>query len=451
MSKDSRNQRATVAGPRPWYKPTLTSQIMIALVVGAVIGWQWPEWGNRIYFLRDIFLNLIKSIIAPLIFSTLVVGIAGGGDLKKVGRMGVKALLYFEIVTTAALFIGLGVVNLIKPGYGIALSASSSELGQISQNHPKTLVETLVHIFPASIADSMVRGDVLQIVAFSVLFAMAVSALGAKGDPILRFCESLSQVMFKFTGYVMMFAPVGVGAAMAHTIGTKGLGVLVNLAKLIGSLYLALFIFVFVVLGAVAIIARVPITQFIRAVREPFVIAFATTSSESALPKAMEVMERLGVPPRIVGFVMPTGYSFNLDGTTLYLAMASVFVAQAVETATGQHMSFGRQLVMMLTLMVTSKGVAAVPRAALVILLATLASFNLPIEGVAVIFGIDELMDMGRTSVNVLGNCMATVVVARWEGEFDDKRARVFGTPEEARLDMQAGDVAFAAAAAEGD
>ncbi len=451
MREESRKQRATVAGPRAWYKPTLTTQIMIALVVGGVIGWLWPEWGNRIYFLRDIFLNLIKSIIAPLIFSTLVVGIAGGGDLKKVGRMGVKALLYFEIVTTAALFIGLGVVNLIKPGYGIALSASSSELGQIAQNHPKTLVETLVHIFPASIADSMVRGDVLQIVAFSVLFAMAVSALGAKGDPILRFCESLSQVMFKFTGYVMMFAPVGVGAAMAHTIGTKGLGVLVNLAKLIGSLYLALFIFVFVVLGAVAIIARVPIRQFIKAVREPFVIAFATTSSESALPKAMEVMERLGVPPRIVGFVMPTGYSFNLDGTTLYLAMASVFVAQAAETATGQHMSFGRQLVMMLTLMVTSKGVAAVPRAALVILLATLASFNLPIEGVAVIFGIDELMDMGRTSVNVLGNCMATVVVARWEGEFDDKRARVFGTPEEARLDMQAGDVAFAAAAAEGD
>ena len=451
MSKDSRSLRAKVAGPRPWYKPTLTTQIMIALVAGGVLGWLWPEWGNRIYFLRDIFLNLIKSIIAPLIFSTLVVGIAGGGDLKKVGRMGVKALLYFEVVTTAALFIGLGVVNLIKPGYGIALSASTSELGQIAQNHPKTLVETLVHIFPASIADSMVRGDVLQIVAFSVLFAMAVSALGAKGGPILRFCESLSQVMFKFTGYVMMFAPVGVGAAMAHTIGTKGLGVLVNLAKLIGSLYLALFIFVLVVLGAVAIIARVPIRQFIKAVREPFVIAFATTSSESALPKAMEVMERLGVPPRIVGFVIPTGYSFNLDGTTLYLAMASVFVAQAAETATGQHMSFGRQLVMMLTLMVTSKGVAAVPRAALVILLATLASFNLPIEGVAVIFGIDELMDMGRTSVNVLGNCMATVVVARWEGEFDDKRARVFGTPDEARLDMQAGDVAFAAAAAEGD
>ena len=436
---------------RPWYKPSLTTQILIGLVLGGVLGWLSPAWGDRVYFLRDIFLNMIKSIIAPLVFSTLVVGIAGGGDLKKVGRMGAKALIYFEVVTTLALFIGLGVVNLIRPGVGVSLVANATEVGQLAQNHPKTLVETIVHIFPSSVVDSMVRGDVLQIVAFSVLFAMGVSAIGKKGEPILHFCDSLSQVMFKFTGYVMMFAPIGVGAAMAHTIGTKGLGVLKNLALLIGSLYLALFIFVVVVLGAVAIIARVPIKQFLKAVREPFVIAFATTSSESALPKAMEVLERLGVPPRIVGFVMPTGYSFNLDGTTLYLAMASVFVAQAVESTTGQHMGFGKQLVMMLTLMVTSKGVAAVPRASLVILLATLASFNLPIEGVAVIFGIDELMDMGRTSVNVLGNCMATVVVARWEGEFDDERAKVFGTPDEARLDIQHGEPAFAAAAAEGD
>jgi len=425
---------------------------LIGLVLGGILGWISPAWGNKVFFLRDIFLNLIKSIIAPLVFSTLVVGIAGGGDLKKVGRMGVKALIYFEVVTTAALFIGLAVVNIIKPGVGVSLTANAAEVGQqLGQAHPKTLVETLVHIFPASIVDAMVRGDVLQIVAFSVLFAMAVSAMGAKGKPILTFCESLSQVMFKFTGYVMMFAPVGVGAAMAHTVGTKGLGVLFNLAKLIGSLYLALVIFVVVVLGAVAIVARVPIKKFLKAVREPFVIAFATTSSESALPKAMEAMERLGVPARIVGFVMPTGYSFNLDGTTLYLAMASVFVAQAAETTTGQHMGLGQQLVMMLTLMLTSKGVAAVPRAALVILLATLHTFNLPIEGVAIIFGIDELMDMGRTSVNVLGNCMATVVVSRWEGEFDDQRARVFGTPEEAKLDLEHGELAFAEAAAEGD
>ena len=437
---------------RPWYKPSLTTQIFIGLIVGGVIGWFSPDWGNKVYFLRDIFLNLIKSIIAPLVFSTLVVGIAGGGDLKKVGRMGVKALLYFEVVTTIALFIGLAVVNIIKPGYGVSLAANAGDVGQqLGQAHPKTLVETLVHIFPASIVDAMVRGDVLQIVAFSVLFAMAVSAMGAKGQPILNFCESLSQVMFKFTGYVMMFAPIGVGAAMAHTVGTKGLEVLKNLALLIGSLYVALIIFVVVVLGAVALIARVPIKQFLKAVREPFVIAFATTSSESALPKAMEAMERLGVPPRIVGFVMPTGYSFNLDGTTLYLAMASVFVAQAAETVTGQHMGLGQQLVMMVTLMLTSKGVAAVPRAALVILLATLHTFNLPIEGVAIIFGIDELMDMGRTSVNVLGNCMATAVVARWEGEFDDERAKVFGTPAEAKLDLKHGEPAFASAAAEGD
>ena len=437
---------------RPWYKPSLTTQILIGLVLGGVLGWISPDWGNKVFFLRDIFLNLIKSIIAPLVFSTLVVGIAGGGDLKKVGRMGVKALLYFEVVTTIALFIGLAVVNIIRPGSGVSLAANAADVGQqLGQAHPKTLVETLVHIFPASIVDAMVRGDVLQIVAFSVLFAMAVSAMGAKGQPILNFCESLSQVMFKFTGYVMMFAPIGVGAAMAHTVRTKGLGVLFNLAKLIGSLYLALLIFVVVVLGAVAIIARIPIKQFLKAVREPFVIAFATTSSESALPKAMEAMERLGVPPRIVGFVMPTGYSFNLDGTTLYLAMASVFVAQAAETVTGQHMGLGQQLVMMLTLMLTSKGVAAVPRAALVILLATLHTFNLPIEGVAIIFGIDELMDMGRTSVNVLGNCMATAVVARWEGEFDDERAKVFGTPAEAKLDLKHGEPAFASAAAEGD
>jgi len=295
----------------------------------------------------------------------------------------------------------------------------------------------------------MVRGDVLQIVAFSVLFAMAVSAMGERAAPILRGCDALAQVMFKFTNYVMMFAPIGVGAAMAHTIATNGLQVLKNLGLLIGSLYLALGLLLLVLL-LVMVIARVPIIQFVRAVREPFTIAFATTSSESALPKAMENMERLGVPRRIVGFVMPTGYSFNLDGTTLYLALASVFVAQAAEPVIG-HMSFGRQIVMMLTLMITSKGVAGVPRAALVILLATLNSFmpaGLGPIGVAVIFGVDELMDMGRTSVNVLGNCLATVVVARWEGEFDDAKARVFGTPEEVRREITEGNLALAEAAA---
>jgi Na+/H+-dicarboxylate symporter len=440
---------------RPWYRPSLTIQIMIGLVVGGVIGWLRPDWGNAVYFLRDIFINLIKSIIAPLVFSTIVVGIAGAGALRKVGRMGAKALIYFEIVTTAALFIGLAVVNFTRPGAGVTLAATSTDvIKTIEHSHPKTLVETIVHAFPSSVIEAMVRGDVLQIVMFSVLFALAVSAIGEKGKPIVRAMESLSQIMFKFTNYVMLFAPIGVGAAMAHTIGTQGPGVLVNLGKLILSLYLALLIFMVVVFGLVVLIARVPLRQFMQAVREPAALAFATTSSESALPKAMESMERFGVPRHIVGFVMPTGYSFNLDGSTLYLALASVFVAQAAETTTGWHMGFGQQIVMVLTLMLTSKGVAAVPRASLVILLATVNSFlpaGLGPIGVAIIFGVDELMDMGRTCVNVIGNCLATVVVARWEKEFDESRARVFGTTAEAELDLKSGDVAFADAVAQGD
>jgi proton glutamate symport protein len=424
---------------------------MIGLVVGGVIGWLRPDWGNAVYFLRDIFINLIKSIIAPLVFSTIVVGIAGAGALRKVGRMGIKALIYFEIVTTAALFIGLAVVNLTKPGVGVTLETTNmSSIQSIEHTHPQSFVQTIVHAFPSSIIEAMVRGDVLQIVAFSVLFALAVSAVGEKGKPIVRAMESLSQVMFKFTNYVMMFAPIGVGAAMAHTIGTQGLGVLKNLGALVLSLYLALVIFVVVVFGLVILIARVPLRKFVRAVREPAALAFATTSSESALPKAMESMERLGVPRHIVGFVMPTGYSFNLDGSTLYLALASVFVAQAAEATTGQHLGWDRQILMVLTLMITSKGVAAVPRASLVILLATVNSFlpaGLGPIGVALIFGVDELMDMGRTCVNLIGNCLATIVVARWEGEFDDKRARMFGTPAEADLDLRSGNIALADAA----
>jgi Na+/H+-dicarboxylate symporter len=444
------NQRSR----RAWYRPSLTAQIMIGLVVGAFIGWIRPEWGNNVYFLRDIFLNLIKSIIAPLVFSTIVVGIAGAGALRKVGRMGLKALVFFEIVTTAALFIGLAVVNFIRPGAGVKLVATSTDvIKTIGQSHPKTLVETVVHAFPSSIVEAMVRGDVLQIVAFSVLFALAVSAIGEKGRPILRGMESLSQVMFKFTNYVMMFAPVGVGAAMAHTVGTQGLKVLLNLGQLVLTLYLALIIFVIFVFGIVMLVIRVPLRQFIRAVREPAALAFATTSSESALPRAMENMERFGVPAHIVGFVMPTGYSFNLTGSTLYLALASVFVAQAIETTTGFHMGFSHQITMMLVLMISSKGVAGVPRASLVILLATLNSF-LPAGmgplGVAVLFGIDELMDMGRTCVNVIGNCLATVVVARWEREFDEERAKVFGTSGEVQLDLKSSNPALADAAQQG-
>ncbi|HEY2614711.1 MAG TPA: cation:dicarboxylase symporter family transporter [Chthoniobacterales bacterium] len=440
---------------RRWYRPSLTTQILIGLVVGGLIGWIEPEWGNKVYFLRDIFLNLIKSIIAPLVFSTLVVGIAGGGDLRKVGRMGLKALIYFEVVTTAGFFIGLTIVNFTRPGAGIILAPGGSQMVKaIGETHPKTLIETLVHAFPASVIDAMVRGDILQIVAFALLFGMAVSAVGEKGRPIIRAMESLAQVMFKFTNYVMMFAPIGVGAAMAHTIGTQGLGVLVNLGNLILSFYLGLAVLLVLVFGFTVAITQVPLQQFLLALREPAAIAFATTSSESAMPKGMEAMERLGVPKRIVGFVMPTGYSFNLTGSALYLAMASIFVAQAVEATTGRHMGLGQQIMMMLTFMVTSKGVAGVPRSSLVVLLATSQGF-LPADlapiGVAVIFGIDELMDMGRSCMNLLGNCLATVVVAQWEGDFDAARARIFGTPREAELDLASGEVAFAEAAARGD
>ena len=439
---------------KKWWHLSLTKQIFLGLIVGILAGWLAPQFSSQLSFVRDIFLSLIKSIIAPLVFATIVIGIAGGGDLKKVGRMGAKALLYFEIVTTIALFLGLAIVNIIRPGDGITLQGDPGLLGKIAENHPKTLIETIIHVFPSSIIESMAKGDVLQIVAFSILFAMAVTAIGSKGKPIVEFCESLAQVMFTFTGFIMKFAPFGVGAAMAVTISHQGLHILSNLGLLVISLYAALVLFVVFVLGSVMLIARVPIKPFLKAVREPFILAFVTTSSESALPKAMEAMERFGVPKRIVGFVMPAGYSFNLDGTTLYLAMASVFVAQAASTTVaGFTFSFEQQLMMMLSLMITSKGVAAVPRASLVILLATLSTFLPPgigALGVAMIFGIDELMDMARTSVNLLGNCLATVVIARWEGEFDDQRARLFGTPDEIWLDTQEGEIALAEAAKQG-
>ena len=452
MNSESPTAQSPGRAPaKKWWHLSLAKQIALGLVIGGFLGWWSPELGVQSYFLRNIFLNLIKSIIAPLIFSTIVVGIAGGGELKKLGRMGVRAIIYFEVVTTVALFIGLAMVNITKPGYGVVLQAKGDDLGTLTQTHAMGLIETLVHIFPPSIIESMARGDVLQIVAFSVLFGLAVLAMGEKGKPVLEWCDSLSQIMFKFTGYVMKFAPFGIGAAMAATIGHKGLSVLVNLGMLVGTLYAALLVSVILVFGTVAYVVRLPVKQFIRAVKEPFALAFVTTSSEAALPKAMEVMERLGVPKRIVGFVMPTGYSFNLFGSTLYLAVASVFVAQAAETTSGVHFGFGQQVLLMLTLMVTSKGVAGVPRAALVILLAAVNSFGLPPEGVAVIFAVDEIMDMGRTSVNVLGNCLATVVVARWEGEFDDQRARVFGTPLESGYDVAAGEPAFAQSALEGE
>ena len=394
---------------------SLTQQIFVGLLLGIVAGAAveayHPAWA--IYFrpFSQLFLRLIKMVIAPLIFATLVAGIAGAGHFKVVGRMGLRALIYFEVVTTLALIIGLVAVNITKPGIGVNLPMShqSDIVGKA-----QTWDQILLHVVPESVFDAMARGDVLQIVVFSVLFGIALGMIGEKGRPVVAWCEALAETMFTFTNIVMHYAPIGVGAAIAYTVGHGGLGVLYNLAWLVGTLYLSLAVLIVGVFLPIALIFGVPVRKFIKAVKEPAVIAFSTTSSEAALPRAMEVLERLGVPRRIVSFVLPLGYSFNLDGTTLYLSLASVFVAQAA----GVQLTVGQQITMLLTLMLTSKGVAGVPRASLVILAGTLATYGLPLEGVTLILGVDELMDMGRTMTKVIGNCLATVVVAKWEGEF---------------------------------
>jgi len=389
-------------------KISLTSWIFIAMAAGIGLGVAAPDFAKELSPVSRVFLNLIKSIIAPLVFATLVYGIAGTGSAKAMGRIGGKAILYFEVVTTIALFIGLAAVNIVKPGVGVNLPVEKATLAA----NKVTLSGMLDHTFPTSIIDAMAKGEVLQIVVFAFIFGTACISIGPKAKTVVDWCKSLSDIMFEYTKYIMYFAPFGVGAAMAVTIGSKGIGVLFNLGQLIATLFVSLVIFVVVVLGAVVFLFKIPLKRFIQAVKDPYILAFSTASSEAALPQAMENMERFGVPKHIVSFVLPTGYSFNLDGTTLYLSLASVFVAQAA----GVDMSFGQQLVMMLTLMLTSKGVAAVPRASMVVLSGTLSSFNLPLEGVALLLGVDTIMDMARTSVNLLGNCLATAAVARWEG-----------------------------------
>ena len=394
---------------------SLTFWIVVSMFVGAEFGNDFPAAAQNMKVLSDVFLRLVKTIIAPLVFATLVVGIAGHADLKQVGKMGVKALVYFEVVTTFALFIGLAAINLSRAGVGI--SQAGADTTEQLQTVKQTTADIILHIFPENIAKSVAEGQVLQVVVFAIIFAIGLAMVTAKHRrPMLEVAESLSEVMFKFTNVVMYFAPLGVGGALAYTVGKMGFEPLKNAFYLLLTLYVALIAFVLLVLLPIALLARIPVKRFVQAIAEPVSIAFATTSSEAALPRAMEAMESIGVPRRIVAFVMPTGYSFNLDGTTLYLSLAAVFVAQAA----GIELSFGQQLVMVFTLMLTSKGVAGVPRASLVILLATVASFSLPTWPVFIILGIDALMDMARTAVNVTGNCLATAVVARWEGEFID-------------------------------
>jgi proton glutamate symport protein len=404
------------ARPRRRRRITLTQQIFLGLLLGIAIG-AWvsaygPEYAASIKPFSSLFLRMIKMLIAPLLFASLVAGIAGAGHFKVVGRMGLRAIIYFEIVTTLALVIGLAAVNITRPGDGLQLPTEKSDIPA----EVKTWDQIMLHVIPESAVKAFAENDVLQIVAFAIFFAIGLTMIGEKARPVVHVCESITEAMFKVTNIVMHYAPIGVGAAMAYTVGHAGLGVLINLAWLVGTLYAALVAFMLLVLLPVALVTRVPLRKFFKVVKEPAAIAFSTTSSDAALPRAMEALERLGVPRRIVAFILPLGYSFNLDGSTLYLSLAAVFVAQAANV----ELTVGQQITMLLTLMLTSKGVAGVPRASLVILGGTLASYGLPLEGITLILGVDELMDMARTTVNVVGNCLATVVVAKWEGEFKE-------------------------------
>lgn len=406
----------------------LTALIFIALILGVAVGHFAPDFAVRMRPFAEIFLRMVKMIIAPLLFATLVVGISGHDDAKSLGKIGLKTIIYFEIVTTLALIIGLTMANLFKPGVGFVTGTSPhaihmQEVGLMAATNAHTSVSQMVtDIFPTSIIDSMAQGNLLQIVVFSIFFALAICAVGKKAQPVLDVLNSVSQIMFKFTEYVMYFAPLGIFGAIAATVGANGLTVLKSYFKVIGALYAALAVFVLLVLIIACKIVKISFRNLLRALQEPALLAFTTASSEAAFPKAMEIMERFGVPKKIVGFVMPTGYTFNLDGSTLYLAMGVIFSSQIV----GIHLDINQQIIIMLALMLTSKGVAGVPRVSLIVLAGTLASFNIPILGVAILLGIDQILDMGRTTVNLVGNCVATVVIARWEKEFDYEKMNEF-------------------------
>ncbi len=398
----------------------LTLWIFTALIFGVLFGHFLPLYAIKMKVFAVIFLRMVKMIIAPLLFATLVTGIAGHGDVKKLGKIGLKTIIYFEIVTTLALIIGLTMGNMFNPGHGFGVHAVNpqfmKEAGLMAVTTPHTSISEMVfNIFPTSIIQSMAEGNLLQIVVFSLFFAIAICAVGDKAKPVMNLLESVSQIMFKFTEYVMYFAPVGIFGAIASTVGMNGLSILKNYAKIIFSLYTALAVFVLLVLFIACKYARISLRNLLKVVKGPAFLAFTTASSEAAFPKAIELMEKFGVPQEIVSFVMPTGYTFNLDGSTLYLAMAVIFSSQIC----GIDLGLSQQILIMLALMLTSKGIAGVPRVSLVVLAGTLASFNIPLIGVAILLGIDQILDMGRTTVNLVGNCVATVVIARWENAFD--------------------------------
>ena len=406
----------------------LTLQIFTALIFGVIFGWIAPQYAVKMGVLADIFLRMIKMIIAPLIFATLTVGIAGHSDIKHLGRIGLKAIIYFEIATTLALIIGLVMANILKPGMGFDIEVSSASLAMVDKMQTSNIVhhigfvDLLVDVFPESVIDAMAKGHLLQIVVFAIFFAISISSCGAKAKPVLDIMRSMCDIMFKFTQYVMKFAPLGVFGAISATIGQSGIKILFSYAKLIGITYLSLFAFVVLVLLLACKIIKVPFWDLLRTIKTPALLAFTTATSEAALPKAMEQMEKFGVPKDIVSFVMPMGYTFNLDGSTLYLTLATLFCAQIA----GITIPLEQQLMIILALMLTSKGIAGVPRVSLVILTGTLTNFGLPIVGVAVLLGIDQILDMGRTTINLIGNCVATAVVARWERCFDRKKMEKF-------------------------
>ena len=405
----------------------LTLYIFIGLIAGIIVGWQFPEIGKQMQPLAQVFLNMIKMVIAPLLFSVVVTGIATHGNLSSLGKLGAKTIIYFATATSLALVIGLVVGHIFEPGSGFATNSIPEHMmntvsTMASQNAHSSVTEMLVNIVPTSIIKAMAYGDLLQIVVFSVFFALAICAVGEKAKPVLDCVSSLSEIMFKFTHFVMNFAPIGVFGAIAYTIAESGMGIMLNYAKIIGSLYFALVVFLFLILNVACRIVGISVFSVIRAIREPALLAFTTATSEAALPQAMKIMENFGVPKNIVGFVMPTGYTFNLDGSTLYLALAMLFSLQIV----GIELTPVQLLFVMGTLMLTSKGIAGVPRVALVILAGTLSSFGYPLIGVAILLGIDQILDMGRTTVNLIGNCVATIVIARWENEFNYTKMNEF-------------------------
>lgn len=395
----------------------LTTQIFIGLILGVLFGYVFPEQGVVLKPVGDVFIRMIKMIVVPLIFSSLVMGIAGTGDFKQLGRLGVKAMIWFEIATTVALLIGLVVVNVFKPGVGVTVGAVDATVVNAAAKKTIDLAQMVINIVPTNVVDAASRGDMLQIIFFSVFFGVAAASMGSSGKPVVDLARSIAEVMFKFTWYVMKVAPYGVFATIAFTVGKFGLVMLIPLAKLIFSLYFALTVFIVVVLMGAAAVVRINFFKLVRAIKEPALIAFSTASSEAALPVAMEKLEKFGVPKHIVTFVLPMGYTFNLDGGTLYTSLAVIFIAQVY----GIPMDLPQQLLLILTLMLSTKGMAAVPGAVLIVIAGTVSAFGLPVEGVALILGIDRILDMGRTVTNLIGNCLATVVVARWEKELTDE------------------------------